>query len=108
VGAVAGGVVQRQRVLIAPLEDGETLRLHLPRTMLDFHDLEEAVAYAQEKMYPWVESMALQAGAEHVEVQMDRQDSDVLVQTGWGDRIYLGTELIFTAVGRPSPATREG
>ncbi len=108
VGAVAGGVVQRQRVLIAPLEDGETLRLHLPRTMLDFHDLEEAVAYAQEQMYPWVESLALQAGAAQVEVQMERQDSDVLVQTGWGDRIYLGTELIFTAVGRPSPATREG
>ena len=108
VGAVAGGVVQRQRVLIAPLEDGETLRLHLPRTMLDFYDLEEAVAYAQEQMYPWVESLALQAGAAQVEVQMVRQDSDVLVQTGWGDRIYLGTELIFTAVGRPSPATREG
>ncbi|MFC2030288.1 hydantoinase/oxoprolinase N-terminal domain-containing protein [Chloroflexota bacterium] len=108
VGAVAGGVVQRQRVLIAPLEDGETLRLHLPRSMLDFHDLEEAVAFAQKEMLPWVEAQAVQAGAAQVEVQMERQDSDVLVKTGWGDRIYLGTELIFTAVGRPSPATREG
>jgi hypothetical protein len=35
---------------------------------------------------------------------MVREDREVPVQAGWGDRIYLGTELIFTAAGRPSPA----
>jgi N-methylhydantoinase A/oxoprolinase/acetone carboxylase beta subunit len=108
VGAVAGGVVQRQRVLITPLEDGEALRLHLPEGVHDFGDLEEAVAYAQEQMYPWIEALAQQVGASQVEVQMTRRDRDVLVKSGWGDRLYLGTELIFTAAGRPSPATREG
>jgi N-methylhydantoinase A/oxoprolinase/acetone carboxylase beta subunit len=104
VGAVAGGVVQRQRVLITPLEDGGALRLHLPCGVYDFHDREEAVAYADEQMRPWMEALAHQAGAAQVEVQMSREDREVLVKAGWGDQIYLGTELTFTAVGRPSPA----
>jgi N-methylhydantoinase A/oxoprolinase/acetone carboxylase beta subunit len=105
VGAVAGGVVQRQRVLITPIEDGDALRLHLPQGVHDFHDLEEAVRYARRHMIPWVKNRARQAGAAQVEVNMSRHDRDVLVQAGWGDKLYLGTELIFTAVGRPSPAT---
>jgi N-methylhydantoinase A/oxoprolinase/acetone carboxylase beta subunit len=104
VGAVAGGVVQRQRVLVTPLEEGEALRLHLPWGVHDFADREEAVAYAQAKLQPWLEAQARQAGAAQVEVQMARQDREVLVRAGWGDRLYLGTELTFTAVGRPSPA----
>ena len=105
VGAVAGGVVQRQRVLITPIEEGDALRLHLPQGVHDFHDVEEAVAYAQQQMIPWVKAQAQQAGAAQVEVKMTRHDRDVLVKAGWGDRLYLGTELVFTAVGRPSPAT---
>jgi N-methylhydantoinase A/oxoprolinase/acetone carboxylase beta subunit len=104
VGAVAGGVVQRQRVLIMPLENGEALRLHLPEGVRDFHDREEAVGYARQQMLPWIEDQARQAGAAQVEVQMTRQDRDVLVKAGWGEKLYLGTELVFTAVGRPSPA----
>jgi N-methylhydantoinase A/oxoprolinase/acetone carboxylase beta subunit len=104
VGAVAGGVVQRQRVLIMPLENGEALRLHLPEGVRDFSDREEAVGYARQEMLPWIEAQARQAGAAQVEVQMTRQDRDVLVKAGWGEKLYLGTELVFTAVGRPSPA----
>jgi N-methylhydantoinase A/oxoprolinase/acetone carboxylase beta subunit len=104
VGAVVGGVVQRQRVLITPLEDGETLRLHLPESVHDFSHVEEAVAYAQRKMGPWMEALAQQAGAGQVEVHMARQDNEVAVRLGWGDKLYLGTELTFSAVGRPSPA----
>jgi N-methylhydantoinase A/oxoprolinase/acetone carboxylase beta subunit len=104
VGAVAGGVVQRQRVLITPLENGEVLRLHLPQDVRDFGDREEAVSYARQQMLPWIEAQARQAGAAQVEVQMKRRDRDVLVKAGWGEKLYLGTELVFTAVGRPSPA----
>jgi hypothetical protein len=97
-------VVQRQRVLITPLEGGESLRLHLPEGVHDFDLLDEAVAFAQEQMQSWMEALARQAGAAHVEVQMSRQDKEVVVKAGWGDQIYLGTELTFTAAGRPSPA----
>jgi N-methylhydantoinase A/oxoprolinase/acetone carboxylase beta subunit len=106
VGAVAGGVVQRQRVLISTLDSGDSLRLHLPEGVFDFHDLEEAVAFAERKMVPWVQALAQKAGAEQVEIQVQRQDREVVVKAGWGDRLYLGSELIFTAVGRPSPADR--
>ena len=105
VGAVAGGVVQRQRVLVLPIEDGDTLRLHLPDGVRDFRHLDEAVAHAEQQMIPWMKAQARQAGADQVEVQMARYDREVLVKAGWGDRLYLGTELTFTAVGRPSPAT---
>jgi N-methylhydantoinase A/oxoprolinase/acetone carboxylase beta subunit len=104
VGAVAGGVVQRHHVLITPLEDGETLRLHLPQGMQDFANLEQAVAYAEGQMIPWLGAQARRAGAAQVEVQMVRHDREVIVRAGWGDKLYLGTELVFTAVGRPSPA----
>jgi N-methylhydantoinase A/oxoprolinase/acetone carboxylase beta subunit len=107
VGAVAGGVIQRQRVLITPLESGETLRLHLPEGVEDFADLETTVAFAQRQMHTWMEALARQAGAAQVEVQMTRHDRTVDVQMGWGNELYLGTELMFTAVGRPSPASRE-
>jgi N-methylhydantoinase A/oxoprolinase/acetone carboxylase beta subunit len=105
VGAVAGGVVQRHRVLISPMDDGEMLRVHLPHGVRDFRHLEDAVAHAKEEMNTWIESQARQAGAAQVEVQMDREDREVVVSSGWGDQIYLGTDLTFTAVGRPSAAT---
>jgi len=104
VGAVAGGVVQRHRVLISPLEDGGMLRVHLPTGVRDFYNLDEAVVHAEEEMVAWIRSQAREAGAAHVEVQMERVDRESPVSSGWGDRIYLGTDLTFTAVGRPSPA----
>jgi hypothetical protein len=48
------------------------------------------------------ETMAQEAGAHHVEVRIEREDKTAPVR---GDRIYLGTEMTFTAVGRPSLAT---
>jgi N-methylhydantoinase A/oxoprolinase/acetone carboxylase beta subunit len=109
VGAVAGGVVQRQEVLISPLEGSEMLRVHLPppEKVRDFHGLEEAVTFARQRMVPWIEALARKVGAGQVEVHMERTDREVLVKAGWGERLYLGTELVFTAVGRPSPAARE-
>jgi len=56
-------------------------------------------------MQPWMEALARRAGAGQVEVQMERHDMNALVRAGWGDELYLGTELTFTAAGRPSPAT---
>jgi len=106
VGAVAGGVIQRLRVLISPLDGGQRFRLHLPDGVHDFVRLEQAVHYAQQAMFPYVEALARQAGAGQVEVQMSRTDHRARVAAGWGQEIYLGTELIFKAVGRPSPAQR--
>ena len=107
VGAVAGGVVQRLRVLISSLDGGGRFRLHLPDGVHDFGDLEQTVRHAQQVMLPHADALAQQAGAEQVEVRMARTDRRAEVGGGWGEEIYLGTELIFTAVGRPSPARRQ-
>lgn len=102
VGAVVGGVIQRQHVLIEPLAAG--LRLHLPDGVHDFDQLEEAVTFACERVPVQLEAQARQAGAGHVEVQWTRRDHYAPISAGWGSQIYLGTELAFTAAGRPSPA----
>jgi N-methylhydantoinase A/oxoprolinase/acetone carboxylase beta subunit len=106
VGAVAGGVIQRLRVLISSLDGGERFRLHLPDGVHDFADLEQAVGHAQRVMAAHVEALARQAGADQVEMRTARTDRGAKIAAGWGQEVYLGTELIFTAVGRPSPARR--
>jgi len=103
VGAVAGGVVQQLRATIRPL-NANRLRLHLPNGVRDFSTVEEAVAYARQVVPVQLKVLAQQAGADQVEVQMARLDRDAPVAAGWGQRVYLGTELTFTAVGRPSLA----
>jgi N-methylhydantoinase A/oxoprolinase/acetone carboxylase beta subunit len=105
VGAVTGSVVQQIRVTIQPL-DGDTFRLHLPDGVRDFSTLTESVRYAEETMAEKVEALAREAGGstlspEQIEVRTEREDRSAPVR---GDRIYLGTEMTFTAVGRPGLA----
>ena len=97
VGAVTGSVVQQIRVTIQPLDE-DRFRLHLPDGLHDFPTLDASVDYAERTMSERVDGMARRAGAEHVEIRTEREDTIAPVQ---GDRIYLGTELVFTAVGRP-------
>jgi hypothetical protein len=50
-------------------------------------------------MLPRAKKLAQQAGADQVEIKMDRKDKTAKVK---GPQVvYLGTELIFTALGRP-------
>ncbi len=105
-GAVVGGIVQQTRVLIQPLEETSSTayRVHLPDGVRDLSTLEKSVEYAQRTVTNLLEAQARQAGADQVEVQMVRVDQVAPVRGGWGKHIYLGTELTFTAVGRPSLA----
>lgn len=105
-GAVAGGVVQQMRVLIQPLdEEGRSrFRVHLPDGVRSFDTLAESVGHAQEIVSRQVQALARRAGADQVEVQMIRVDRTAPVKGEWGQEIYLSTELLFTATGRPSLA----
>jgi len=106
VGAVVGSVVQRARVLINPIESGSRYRVHLPDGVHDFEKLEQAASYAQNVMCPQVEAMAKEAGASQIELKTTRVDRRAKVRGEWGEEIYLGSDLSFIAVGRPSPAER--
>jgi N-methylhydantoinase A/oxoprolinase/acetone carboxylase beta subunit len=104
VGAVAGGVIQQIRVIIRPLDGDQAFRIHLPDGVRDLASLEESVAYAQQIVSRLLAARAHEAGADQVEVQMQRVDRNVPVAAGWGQTIHLGTDLTFIAVGRPSVA----
>jgi len=101
VGAVVGGVLQRRQVLIRPLDDAGLVRLHLPNGVHDCAGLEAAVGYARELMIPYMVALAQEAGADQVEVQMQRQDHWAPTAHGGEEQLYLGTDLIFVAAGRP-------
>lgn len=106
IGAISGNVLQQLSVKIRPLPGGRPLRLYLPDGSKDFTQLEQAVRYAKKSMLPRVEARALKAGAKQVELQIDRRDRHAKLR-GHKD-LYLGTELTFTAFGRPSPARNVG
>jgi N-methylhydantoinase A/oxoprolinase/acetone carboxylase beta subunit len=108
VGAVSGGVVQRVRVVISQQERVPPIRVHLPDCVRDFDDLEEAVRHAQAHVTPLVEAMARLAGADSTQIETRMERCDHQSTTSRGQMVYLGTELVFTAAGRPSFALRQG
>jgi N-methylhydantoinase A/oxoprolinase/acetone carboxylase beta subunit len=104
VGAVAGGVIQRARALIRPVEGERFFRVHVPGGVCDCSSIEEAVEHARRIVTEHLRSLARQAGADEVEVQMERVDRVAPVQVDWGKDVYVETEMTFTAAGRPSLA----
>jgi len=99
IGAVAGGVVQTVRVLIRPLGADGAYRAYLPFGVRDFLQLADAVAYVKGAARRLARERARQAGASVVEVHIEQHDRTA--QVGSGDELYIETEVIATAVGRP-------
>jgi N-methylhydantoinase A/oxoprolinase/acetone carboxylase beta subunit len=107
VGAVAGSVVQQLQATIRPMDGHQRFRLHVADGIRDFGTVEEGVAYARRTVPEQLKMLAREAGANHVEVRVRRVDRSAPVRSGWGERVYLETQLTFTAVGRPRPARSE-
>lgn len=99
VGAIIGNTVQRLRVRIQPISGSQSVRFLSPDGPKEFPGIEEAVRYARQHVTPQAEAKALKAGAKQVEIQIERKDK-IVKEKGKND-IYLGTELIFIAFGRP-------
>jgi hypothetical protein len=74
----------------------------LPDGVHDFLDLEEAVSYVHRTMSLYMKALAEKAGAEEVAVQMKRLDHTGRFVAGSNETIFLDTELVFTAAGRPA------
>jgi N-methylhydantoinase A/oxoprolinase/acetone carboxylase beta subunit len=104
VGAVTGSVVQRTQALISPLGDGDQFRVYLPGGVQDFLTLEEAISHTRKVMLAHVEELASQAGGEQIETHVNQRDFWIPVKGAPTERLYMGSELTFSAVGRPSPA----
>lgn len=101
VGAAVGSVVQKLRVLIEPLGPTGTMRLYLPDQIRDFDSVAACVAHAEAVVPVQLRQRARQAGTDQVEIHVAREDQTAHLAAGWGE-LYLGTELTFTAVGRPA------
>jgi N-methylhydantoinase A/oxoprolinase/acetone carboxylase beta subunit len=100
-GAAVAGVVQTVRILIQSLDEGNLFKVHLPYEVQDFYQLEEAVAWAQQEAQRLAEENAYRAGAEEVQVHLERRDRVVKGTDDMIEEIYIDTEVIATAVGRP-------
>jgi N-methylhydantoinase A/oxoprolinase/acetone carboxylase beta subunit len=98
VGAVAGSVSQRVRILVtAPGEN--CYRVHLPEGLRDFADREEALALAREAARDMARDQAITAGALTPETELE--EIDRVAEVFGGDPIFVEAEVIATAVGRP-------
>lgn len=106
IGAVVGSVIQQVCVEIHPLDGESSYRAHLPDGIHDFGTLDGAVQYAQHAVTLCLDDRAKEAGAENTDITMERHDHSAPVKAGWGQDLFLRTELHFTAIGRPSLAGR--
>jgi N-methylhydantoinase A/oxoprolinase/acetone carboxylase beta subunit len=101
IGTVAGGVTQTVRILIRPVEIDRAYRVHLPTGTRTFDGLEEAAACAEEEAEGKARNLALRAGADQPRVKVERIDRIARGGAGRTEEIYMETEVIARAVGRP-------
>jgi N-methylhydantoinase A/oxoprolinase/acetone carboxylase beta subunit len=102
IGAVCGGIVLRRKIIISAIDDAQAYRAHLPDGVHDFLDLEAAVSYVHRTISLYMKVMAEKVGAEKVAVQMKRLDHRGRFVAGSNESVFLDTELVFTAAGRPA------
>ena len=98
VGAVAGGVSQRVRILITTPSEGR-YRVHLPDGVEDFPARAEAEALARETAQKTALAQALAAGAVAPEVELE--EIERVAEVVGGGPIFVEAEIIATAAGRP-------
>ena len=98
VGAVAGGVTQTVKTLItAP--DEMRYRVHAPSGIQEFANLEQAAEAAEHEARILAEAHARDAGAVEVRVEVERNDT--IAKGKDGTQVFIESEIIATALGRP-------
>ena len=100
-GAVAGSVVQRVHAMVVPNGDEEDYRVHLPDEVHICATHSEALAYTDQRGQALALAGARDAGADDIKVSVEKRDHRAPVGEDFGGEIYLGTEFVFSAVGRP-------
>jgi N-methylhydantoinase A/oxoprolinase/acetone carboxylase beta subunit len=98
VGATVGGVMRRVTALITVIEH-HVYRVHGPRSVGTFDDLEQAIRMASEQAEAVAREQAAQAGATGVEVKVDREDTRAFEDDG--TELFIETVIRATALGRP-------
>ncbi len=107
IGAVVGSIVQTVRVSVRAMNGGVFFRAFLPEGIRDFPDLEEAVEAAQEVAQNAARERAILAGAQTVQLNTNRRDHIVQAGSGGLEKVFIETEIIASAVGRPRLGSAE-
>ncbi len=99
IGAAAGAVVQSVRILIQQPEGRDTpFRVFALSGVRDYDELDDARAYARRTATRLARKRAHDAGASRIRLQVTEDERIVRAGT---DLVYLGTEIVATAIGRP-------
>lgn len=94
-GAAVSSVRYRYGVRLTPVPGGG-IRVHSPKGVRHFEELEPAVEWAESEIYPWVLEQARFAGARNCRVTCRREDMEARI-SGGSATVYLGTCLWFQA-----------
>lgn len=102
VGAVAGGVLQRVRILIKPISGGLFYRVHMSEEVRDFNRYDKALDYARSRAHRIAGEHARRAGACEVEIHIATHEHKIAGNTeGAVSDVLIETEVVATAMGRP-------
>ena len=104
VGAICGSVVIREVIQVQAVYQTSGLEGYVvtgPVATQRFDHREQAVAHATRLAEELARSNAASAGAGEIEVKVAVDDLEATASPGFGDKLYLGSTITATAVGRP-------
>ena len=106
VGAITGSIMETVEVLIRPKPgmsaiDNPPCTLHSLNEKRDFANLAEAVQYAEEWGRATAREMALAAGADDVQLLVEKENRMGHLGKSWGEGILLEARVNVTAIGKP-------
>ncbi len=104
VGAICGSVVIRETLGVQPVYRSSGLEAYVvtgPFASVRHTDRESAVGEACRRARELALAGAVRAGAAEIEVKVEVVDDEATPGPGYGDRLYLGSSVTATAVGRP-------
>ena len=106
VGAITGSIMEVVEILIRPkpglgvMED-PPCTMHSPNEKREFERYGEAVEYATRQGSEMATKMALDSGADSVEVLVENAEMRASMGKEWGGDVLIETKVIITAVGKP-------
>jgi N-methylhydantoinase A/oxoprolinase/acetone carboxylase beta subunit len=106
VGAITGSIMESVEVLIKPkpglgvMED-PPCTMHSQEEMREFETISDAVGFARSWGENKVRQLAVQAGADEIEVVVKKDRIMGQIGKSWGDGLLLEVRMTVTAVGKP-------
>jgi N-methylhydantoinase A/oxoprolinase/acetone carboxylase beta subunit len=106
VGAITGSIMETVEVLIRPKPGVSAMEnppctLHSSIEKRDFNNVTEASAYAEDWAKNLARQLAVQAGADEVELLVEKDNKIGHLGKSWGEGIMLELKITVTAIGKP-------